>query len=189
MPDPATVSGMGGDFQHTFRGQKTAVEVTGGWGWYQFSDIKDFKMGVAALPYGNAARKDVQFADPWIMSSKTPHPNEAWTFFKFLISKETMASLVNVTHNPPVRLSLVQDWYKTIPNMTVDEVKAAFDGSLKYGKESPNHLLVRFDQLDQVVGAALDPINNNKATAADTLPAANQKLIAALKQIQTENKK
>lgn len=195
MPDPATVSGMGGDFQHTFRAQKTAVEVTGGWGWYQFSDIKDFHMGVAAIPYGNAARKDVQFADPWIMSSKTPHPQEAWTFFKFLISKETMASLSNVTHNPPVRLSLQQDWYKNVAasplfqGMTEADVRAAFDGSLKYGKESPNHLLVRFDQLDQVVGAALDPIVNNKATAADTLPAANAKLTAALKQIETENKK
>jgi len=187
MPDPATVSAFGsGDI---FKTQKVAVNVTGGWGWYNYSDVKDFKWAVAALPYGNAGRKGVNFADPWIMSSKTPHPQEAWEFFKYLISKDTMATLSKLTLNPPVRMSLIDDWYKSIPGMTPEAVKETYQGSLKYGKESPNHLLVRFDQLDQVVGAALDPIVNNKATAADTLPAANKKLIETLKQIQTENKK
>ena len=47
-------------------------------------------------------------------------------------------------------------------------------------------LLVRFDQLNQVVGSALDPIFNNEAKAADVLPDANAQLEAALQQIKDE---
>ncbi|MCX7683391.1 MAG: hypothetical protein N2508_15730 [Anaerolineae bacterium] len=54
------------------------------------------------------------------------------------------------------------------------------------GRESPNHLLVRFDQLNQVVSAALDPIFNNEAKAADVLPAADAELEKTLKQIKAE---
>jgi len=52
--------------------------------------------------------------------------------------------------------------------------------------DNPAHLLVRFDQLNQVVGSALDPIFNNAANAADTLPEANAKLEEALQSIKAE---
>jgi hypothetical protein len=70
--------------------------------------------------------------------------------------------------------------------MTPAEVKENHLGALKYGRESPNHLLVRFDQLNQVVGSALDPIFNNTANAAATLPEANTKLEEALRSIKAE---
>ena len=71
--------------------------------------------------------------------------------------------------------------------MSPDEVKEVFEGSLKYGKESPSHLLVDFDRLNQVVSAAVDPILNKEAAAQETLPAANQKLIETLQEIRSEN--
>jgi hypothetical protein len=73
--------------------------------------------------------------------------------------------------------------------MPHDQVKEVFEGSIKYGKESPSHLLVHFDQLNQIVSEAVDPIFNQKATAQATLPTANQKLIAALQEIRSENQK
>jgi multiple sugar transport system substrate-binding protein len=93
---------------------------------------------------------------------------------------------MELTGAPPVRQSLAEAWYKQFPSMTPEEVKEVHLGALKYGRESPNHLLVRFDQLNQVVTSALDPIFNNEANAADTLPEANVKLEEALKQIQAE---
>ena len=187
MPDPATVTAFGsGDI---FKTQKVAMNLTGGWGFWNYSDIKDFKWGAAALPYGAPGRKDVIFTDPWMMSSKTPHPQEAWTLLKYLVSPEVQATWTKTTLAPPVRTSLLTTWYAGFSGMTPDDVKTVFLGSFKYGKESPNHLLVRFDMLDKVVGAALDPVVNNTKKAADTLPAANDTLITTLKQIQTENKK
>ena len=121
-----------------------------------------------------------------MMSSKTAHPDEAWTFVKYLSSPEVQRSWMELTGAPPVRKSLAEDWYKQFPSMTPEEVKEVHLGALKYGRESPNHLLVRFDQLDQVVGSAMDPINNNEKPAAEVLPDANVQLEETLKQIQAE---
>lgn len=187
MPDPAAVDAFGsGDI---FKTQKVAMNLTGVWGWWNYVDIKDFKWGVAALPYGAEGRRDVIFTDPWMLSSKSAHPNEAWTFLKYLASKEVQESWTKLTGAPPVRKSLLESWYKQFPSMTPEQVKEVFEGSLKHGRESPNHLLVKFDQLNQVVSSAVDPIVNNEKKAAETLPEANKKLIEALKQIQAEYQK
>ncbi len=187
MPNPAQMGAMGnGDI---FENGNVAMHMTGGWGWWNFGNAKlheKFNWGVAAIPYGADDRNDVVFTDPWMMSSTTTHPDEAWTFIKYLASPAVQRSWMELTGAPPVRKSLAEDWYKQFPSMTPEEVKEVHLGALKYGRESPNHLLVRFDQLDQVVGSAMDPINNNEKPAADVLPEANGKLEETLKQIQAE---
>jgi len=187
MPDPAQVDAFGGG--DIFEGQKVAMHLTGGWGWWQFTGVKDFRWGAAALPYGASGRRDVVFTDPWMLSSKTTHPDEAWTFLKYLASPDVQEGWMKLTGAPPARISLAEKWYKQFPSMTPEEVKAVHLGALKHGRESPNHLLVRFDQLNQIVSSAVDPIMNNEKTPSQTLPDANKALIEALKQIQAEYKK
>jgi multiple sugar transport system substrate-binding protein len=187
MPDPEAVTAFGS--RDLFMTQKVAMQLTGGSGFWNYAPISDFKWGAAALPFGAPGRKDVLFTDPWMMSSKTAHPQEAWTLLKYLVSPVVQASWTKATLTPPVRTSLLDPWYASFPGMAPADVQEVFLGSLKYGQEGPNHLLVRFDLLDKVVGAALDPIINNTKLASETLPAANDALIATLKQIHAENKK
>jgi multiple sugar transport system substrate-binding protein len=183
MPDPAQTDAMGGG--DIFMNEKVAMHLTGGWGWWNYNDV-DFNWGAAALPYGSPDRKCVVFTDPWIMSAQTDHPDEAWEFLKYLVSPETQRSYMELTGTPPARISLAEDWYKLFPTMSPEEVKELHLGALKHGRESPNHLLVRFDQLNQVVNAAVDPIVNNEAKAADVLPDANAQLEEALQSIKAE---
>jgi multiple sugar transport system substrate-binding protein len=187
MPDPAQVDALGGG--DIFQSGKVAMHLTGGWGWWQFGNAKlheKFNWGVAALPYGAEGRRDVVFTDPWMMSSKTDHPDEAWELLKYLASPDVQRGWMELTGAPPVRASLAEDWYKQFPSMTPEEVKEVHLGALKHGRESPNHLLVKFDQLNQIVSSAVDPIFNNEKPAAEVLPAANEQLIEALKQIKAE---
>jgi multiple sugar transport system substrate-binding protein len=186
MPTPAQTDAFGGG--DIFQGQKVAMHLTGGWGWWAWPNLhEEFNWGVAALPYGAPGRRDVVFTDPWMLSSKTSHPEEAWTLLKYLASPEVQEGWMTLTGAPPVRFSLAEKWYGQFPSMTPEEVKEVHLGALKHGRESPNHLLVRFDQLNEVVNAAVSPIMNNEASPADVLPKANEQLTETLKKIQAEN--
>jgi multiple sugar transport system substrate-binding protein len=185
MPTPQqSTNGWGIDM---FIAQKLAMELTGGWGWPSYQNIKDFRWGVAALPYGAPGRRDVVYTDPWMLSSKSVHPEEAWTFLKYLASQDVQAGWMRMTGSTPARRSLMQEWYQRFPSMTPEEVNEVMDGSMKYGHESPNHLLVRYDLLNQAMQPAMDQIFNNQAKAADVLPDANNAVVAALKSIAAEN--
>jgi multiple sugar transport system substrate-binding protein len=185
MPDPAQADAFGGG--DIFMGGKVAMHLTGGWGWWNYDGLEEeFNWGVAALPYGAPERRCVVFTDPWMLSAKTEHPDEAWEFLKYLASPEVQRGWMELVGAPPARKSLAEDWYEHFPTMTPEEVEELHLGALKHGRESPNHLLVRFDQLNQVVNSALDPIFNNEAEAADVLPEANEELEEALKSIKEE---
>ena len=185
MPDPAQVDAMGGG--DIFESGKVAMHLTGGWGWWNYPGIEsEFNWGVGALPFGGPNRRAVIFTDPWMMSALTPHPQEAWTFLKYLASAEAQQGWMELTSAPPARISLAEGWYSQFPTMTPAEVEELHITGLQYGRESPNHLLVRFDQLNQVVSSCVDPIVNNEANAADTLPDCNVQLEEALQSIQAE---
>ena len=138
---------------------------------------------MAALPYGTEGRRDILFTDQWVLDSKSLHLQEAWNFLKYLVSSDVQANWSKTTGAPPVRKSLLETWARQLPGMTPDEVEQVFLGSLKYGRESPSHMLAGFDKLDAITSAALEPIFNNTEKPADSLPAANQELITALQQI------
>lgn len=182
MPGPIELAAIGD--VDLFESQKVAMQLTGGWGWWTYSNITDFRWGAAALPYGADNRRDVLFTDPWMLSSKTQHPDEAWTFLKYLVSPEVQRSWMELTGAPPVRLSLAEVWAGQFPDMEPDDVLEVYEGALKYGRESPSHLLVEFNLLNQVVVEAVEPIYNNKKLAADALLEADARLEEVLQQIQ-----
>jgi multiple sugar transport system substrate-binding protein len=189
MPSPAADQALsaGGD---PFLTGRVAMKPIGVWGWWVFKGAEEqFPFGCAALPKGAPNAKAVIFTDPWVLSKSSKHPQEAWEFLKYLSSADVQRGWMQLTGAPPVRKSLAEEWYKQFPSMKPEEVKEVHLGALKHGRESPNHLLVKFDQLNQVVSSAVDPIVNNEKKAADALPEANKKLVDALKQIQAEYKK
>ena len=185
MPQPSEAEAFGGT--SGFKNSKIGLYITGAWGWWQFGDLDEqFNWGVAALPYGAEGRKGLVFTDPWMMSKDSNHPDEAWEFIKFLSSQDIQQEWMELTGAPPVRLSLLNIWAESFSTMSADEVMEVYLGSLKHGIESPNHLMVRFDQLDSTIGAKTSQITNNERPAREVLEEIQIELENVLNQIKVE---
>jgi len=184
IPNPA--GKINPDEGDLFRAQKVAMRLTGVWGWRLYADLAEFDWGVAALPAGADGRRDVLFTDAWLMSSKTTHPQETWTFLKYLSSAEVQAQWMGITYAPPVRSSLVHRWAALFSGMQSGEVEQVFLGSLDYGVESPSHMLVGFTRLNHIVTEDIDQIFNNRQSAEEVLPTTDAEVEQELAEIRSE---
>jgi len=179
-PSPALNDAMSsvGD---PFKTGHIAMQLTGVWGFWVYSDVKDFEIGAAAFPTGKGANKPVIFTDPWMIARESKHPQEAWEFVKMLVDpKRGGKSYVETTGVIPPAQELLPTWYEKIggrmPWIKPDQQKQLIEGSMKKGYESANHLLVGFNEMESMCSSELQAIFLDKAPAADTLKGIKTKL-------------
>ncbi|HEU5088002.1 MAG TPA: extracellular solute-binding protein [Roseiflexaceae bacterium] len=195
-PDPSAsqaLDQLGGAFQTG----RLAMVMSGGWGHWAFksliNDPNGFCWGVAPMPMGSpdAKIRTVIYTDPWVITAGMDQENTdmAWDFVKFLTSKEQQAAYTNATGTPPVRSSLLADYYKQYEKcMPADQMKQVFEGAFTHGRESSNHLIVKWDELNQIWGNLLDPFwTDPEGKAADVLPQVEQQTNDALQRIKQES--
>jgi multiple sugar transport system substrate-binding protein len=118
------VSGFG-DYQspqNPFYQGKLAMVIDGEW---QPSFIKEFApdldWGVVPVPYPDdkpdLAKTNLVAPGTFFIPSNSQHPDEAWEFMKYLVSKESMLSFTKALSNLPARKSLLKHpAYQSIPN-------------------------------------------------------------------------
>jgi multiple sugar transport system substrate-binding protein len=93
---------------------KIATEFTGPWqlGWMEENAPPDFDYDFAPLPlpddYEGLPYTFGDFKNIAIFSN-TRHPNEAWAFAKYLVSKQADLMLLEMTKQIPVRVGLLSD--------------------------------------------------------------------------------
>jgi multiple sugar transport system substrate-binding protein len=179
-PSPALNDAMSsvGD---PFKTGHIAMQLTGVWGFWVYSDVKDFEIGAAAFPTGKGSNRPVIFTDPWMISRESKHPNEAWEFMKVLVDpKQGGKSYVETTGVVPPAQELLPVWYDKIggrmPWIKPEDQKALIEGSMKHGYESANHLLVGFNEMESMCSAELQAVFLNKASASDALKGIKTKL-------------
>jgi multiple sugar transport system substrate-binding protein len=177
---------------------RLAMNMEGGWGHWVYREYIDdpngFCWGVAPLPWGSpdADKRTVIYTDPWVVTAGMDQENTdlAWNFVKFLASKDIQASFTNTSGTPPVRSSLLQDYYKLYEKcMPADQHKQVFEGAFSHGRESSNHLIVRWDEINTTANNILTEYwSNPDGSAADVLPQVEQAVNEALQRIITEDK-
>jgi len=196
MPDAGifdALSALGGAFESG----KMAMLQTGGWGhWVWTGLFEEFCWAAAPLPYGDPEYKGpraIIYTDPWVITAGLPEGEReaAWTFIKYLTSVEASRSYYQSTNTPPTRRSLLEEWYQQFAQcQDPEDVRETFDGAYKYGLESSNHLLVRWDELDRTWGNIFDTLYlDPNATAEEVMPELDRALEEVLTKIIAEEKK
>ncbi len=194
-PDPSATQALeqlGG----AFAAGRIAMQMQGGWGHWSWKGLIDdpagFCWGVAPMPWGSpdADIRTVIYTDPWVMTRGLSQEEQdmAWTFIKFLVAEEQARQYSQTTGTPPTQTKLLEEYYKLYEKcMEPEKMKEAFEGAFEHGRESSNHMLARWDQLNQIWTNNLDPFwTDENAKAEDMLADIEEQTNAALEQIQQE---
>jgi multiple sugar transport system substrate-binding protein len=194
-PDPAVgqaLNQLGGEFPSG----RVAMEFSGGWGHWSFKPLIDdpngFCWGAAPLPWGSpdANIRATIFTDPWVITAglSQEETDLAWDFIKYLAAPDSSKAYTEATGTPPVRTSLLDGYYKQYEKcMAPDKVKEVFTGAFTHGRESSNHLLVKYDELSSIWTNGLSTFDTDpEGKAADVLPQVEADVNDALKRVREE---
>jgi multiple sugar transport system substrate-binding protein len=195
-PDPAAASALD-QLGGAFAAGRVGMAMSGGWGHWAWRDLIDdeaagFCWGVAPLPKGSpdADIRAVIYTDPWVITRNLPadQQDDAWTFLKFLVSPEQAKIYSDTTGTPPTQTALLEDYYKQYEKcMDPADMKAVFEGAFTHGRESSNHMLVRWDELNQIwVNSFSSFFNDPEGEARPILEDVQQQTNEALERIKSE---
>ncbi len=90
-----------------FAGQRFAMILDGPWDLPKFRSIKDFAWAVAPLPVGPAGAATYLAGEHLAIFKQTQHPDEAWTFLRWVVQPETQAQFSASSGYLPVRQSVL----------------------------------------------------------------------------------
>ncbi|MCB0065242.1 MAG: extracellular solute-binding protein, partial [Caldilineaceae bacterium] len=179
-----------------FESGRVAMTQNGGWGWWVYSPVTPdveggFCWGVAPVPWGSpdADIRAVLYTDPWVITRglQQQELDDSWEFVKFLVREDNARSYMEATNTPPTQSKLQEEWFSQFGCMDPESVKEVYQGAFAHGVESSNHLMVRWDELNQIWNNSLSAFFlDPEAQAADVLPGLEEELNDALKRIGEE---
>jgi multiple sugar transport system substrate-binding protein len=122
--------------RQAFINGKIAMVEDGSWALKDILDGATFRVGLAPFPAGPQRRVTLASTDGFGIYAGTKHPEAAWEFLKFLVSKEYGRAMAKAAFLQPARSSLVTDWVNYIrqeyPQKSAELDIAAFaDGQVK----------------------------------------------------------
>jgi multiple sugar transport system substrate-binding protein len=175
MPDPGTQQAMQA-LQDPFKTGKIGMALDGGWLFWTLSDIKDFKLGYAALPMAKT-NKHINFDDFWIMGRSSPNKDGAWQVMRALTSVDATTKYSVQSGTPPTPRDATDPWAKKVADRVgepLEKVKTLLSTSIEKGRiqESPDHLFLQYPKISTTYdneSAAL--WNHADATADKVIPA------------------
>lgn len=182
-PTPSVSTALAGTSDMFLVG-KANMTATGAWEIAQIKDL-NFKVGVAAIPvYGNSTVRDALYVDPLMILKGSKHPEEAFQWIEYLVSKETEEKAIDLAQVPPANELALDKYYQSIKGVDPKDIKAVVEGALKNGTESYNHLVSNYSQIVDIVKNEVNYMedkNTSAQAAADKIQKKMDDLLATMK--------
>ncbi len=143
---------------------------------FTFREYKTLNWDMAFLPKGPKGRVTRYTGSPLVMYAKTQHPEETWTFMKYISSKEVEAELV-----PEFRLPLRKSIAAT--NLWLDPKtpwnEKIVSDSMAFARPQP--LIPEYDEMGTLIQEEIDAMLIKGQSPAESARKMKQKVDALLK--------
>ncbi|HEY3397718.1 MAG TPA: sugar ABC transporter substrate-binding protein [Armatimonadota bacterium] len=171
---PPATSGERNEGLNLFLQGKIAMYMTGPWDVQNMLQKPELSWDVAPLPTKQRAAT-LLGTENYSISATTPHPQEAWELYKFLLSPHAQEFMGNKLDKMPSRKSVAEGPYLAAPAKYNRKV---FVDALAYALPAPN--IPEWDEVSNYLQDQLDLIWVGKTTAAAGLKRAATDMNAAL---------
>lgn len=165
--------------------QQLAMVEDGSWALRDILEGAKFRIGVAPFPAGPVQRATLATTDGFSIFAGTQHPEAAWEFMKFLVSRDYGRAMAQEQLLQPARASLVNEWVALIrsqyPEKAKDlEVAAFADGQLQ-GYSVTAEVFTNMEDARRLTQSAWEEIYTLGHASVDTM----KKTSALIEQAQT----
>lgn len=180
MPTPsdqAALNAMGNPFMTS----KVAMMWDGGWGYWNYAPITEFRWGAAACPWG-ATNRVVNWTDSVLAAKASVDPDAAWALISYLTGVDGQTTYAKATNTPPTRDDAMAPWLDHLSEISGMERGAAEQVALGYRASYTDnwaHFVINSGEYQTVQNQEGDRIWANEAAPAELLPA----IKAAMKEI------
>ena len=168
------------DYDAAFVSQQAAMIMDGPWDLPRYRRIlSNFNWGVAPLPAGPAGRATIVGGEYLAIFKQSKHPQQAWTFVKWLMRPEVQALWSMKSGYLPIRKSVMelseyQEFLKTHPRFAV------YVNELKYGR-SPCPIDYNGLEISRIIAEAIEKATLGKSDPKSDLDNATRKSNELLK--------
>ncbi|MCG3158091.1 MAG: sn-glycerol-3-phosphate-binding periplasmic protein UgpB [bacterium] len=112
------------DYDAAFPGQQLAMMLDGPWNLPRYRGFRHIDWAIAPLPAGPAKRATIVGGEYLAIFKQSQHPQEAWTFVKWILKPETQAEWSMKSGYLPVRhaatkIKAYQDFLQANPGLKV----------------------------------------------------------------------
>jgi multiple sugar transport system substrate-binding protein len=191
-PDPSVLSGSA-QAVNPFKSSKIGMWIDGGWQFWTTSDITEFKVGMAPVPW-QKTNKSIIFDDFWIMGRWAANKDGAWALMRLLTSVEATTKYSTLSGTPPTPRESTDPWAKKVAERigeSLADVQKLLSSGLEQGRvqESPDHLFLQHPKIDDTYNNSIAALwNHSDATAAGVMPAVTKTMDDAVLGIYNEFK-
>ncbi len=172
MPDPSVTQGLN-QLGDPFQTGKLAMNMTGGWQFWNTSPIKEFKYGFAADPRLKT-NKHHNYDDFWIMGRFSSNKENAWKVMRVLTDEKVASDYSVLSGTPPTPRKSLDAWIQNLAQRTgqsVEDLKKLLEGAIdpKISQESQDHLFLQHPKIHDTFDNEIQPLWGSADTSAAKL--------------------